>query len=741
LPVFTLTPARFWAQFNGQACFPKEEDMSMTLSLPNPNCSGFARPVTGLAGLLAAAFVAVISMSGAAQAQEQDLSAFTGANPATATSGGLYLKTGDGYIEATRLATDIDLAIHGPTIRGTVTQAFRNQSDHWIEAVYAYPLSEGAAVDSLTMIVGDRVIVGEIQEREQARATYEAAREAGVRAGLVEQHRPNLFTNSVANIGPGETVLIQIAFQEPVRIAEGEFSVRVPLVVGPKYGPPVVDEGSTGVRVLDPPVVDPELHGRINPVSLSIDLDAGFDIASLESATHNIAVSGTGAVRTVGLAGGEVPADRDFVLTWSATPRSVPAVRVYSERVEGEDYILAFVTPPASNDQEPAPREVVFVIDNSGSMSGESMRQARRGLLYALAQLTPQDRFNVIRFDNTMESLFPDTVPASSSNLVLATRFVSALDANGGTNMSPAMREALRDPRPNDDRYVRQVVFITDGAIGYERDIFNIIASDLGRSRVFMVGIGSAPNSHLMSRAAEIGRGTFTHIDSVDQVDFKMRALNDKLLHPAATGLALELDGVRADFTPQLLPDLYKGEPLVLAAKVDSLGGGFRLSGQTGGRPWNVDVRLSAAVRGEGVSKVWANRTIADAEARSILGETPREDADAEVLKLGLEHGIVTRMTSLVAVDKTPARPAGYRLVRADLPINLPAGWNFEALFGGPSPEKPMADVQAAQEPDQVDLPQGGTLSGLLAIGGVLLALIGVAILKLGRFFRREGFQ
>ena len=264
-----------------------------------------------------------------------------------------------------------------------------------------------------------------------------------------------------------------------------------------------------------------------------------------------------------------MPADRDFELTWKPVAEKAPSVGLFREHVGNADYLLAFVTPPSVEqaEQKPLPREVIFVIDNSGSMGGTSIVQAKASLIYALGRLQPGDRFNVIRFDHTMDVLFPNSVPADAPHIGHATSFVNALQAAGGTEMVPAMRAALTDNANGDTNTLRQVVFLTDGAIGNEQQLFETITAMRGRSRVFMVGIGSAPNTYLMTRAAELGRGAFTHIGSVDQVEERMRDLFAKLENPAVTGLTVKFSDATAEITPAVIPDLYRDEPLVLAAE------------------------------------------------------------------------------------------------------------------------------------------------------------------------------
>lgn len=642
------------------------------------------------------------------------------------TSGALMMRarSGDQVFEAVRLGTDIDMVVSGLTVRTRVTQAFRNDTDHWVEAVYVYPLPSDSGVDTLKMVVGNKVVVGKIKKRAEAQAVYDAAKAEGRKASLVEQGRPNMFTNSVANVAPGETVLVQIEHQAPVWVSSGEYSVRVPLVVAPRYTSP----GAAPAPDADAPLVDPRVRGKINPVTIAVHLRAGFPLAQVSSDTHAVDVRDERGGKTITLAGGPVPADRDFVLTWRAAPLAAPAVGLFREKVAGSDYVLAQLTPPIATRTAAAPaRDIVFVIDNSGSMGGESMRQAKASLAYGLAHLKRGDRFNVVRFDDSLTVLFPEVVAADAANIAKAQRFVSRLEADGGTEMIPAMAAALQDAYAGDTGRVRQVVFLTDGAIGDEQGLFDTISAAAGRSRVFMVGIGSAPNTYLMSRAAELGRGTFTHIGSTDGVEEAMRRLFNKLESPVATNLTAVFEGTDADLAPAVLPDLYRGEPVTIAAKVGAMRGSLLIRGVIDGKPWETRVSLKHAEPGKGISKLWARRKITDAEVARSQGHITEDQADARVLELGLDHQLVTSQTSLVAVDTTPTRPAGTPLTRADLPLNLPAGWDFDVLFGGarhPGADG-QPDVDAAQQGAGLDLPQTATDGPMLVMVGLSLLLLG----------------
>jgi len=452
----------------------------------------------------------------------------------------LHPRGGGADVAAVRLGTHYEVRVSGPIARTRVVQAFRNTGRNWAAATYLYPLPEDAAVDSLKMVVGQRVIVGEIRRRAEAAEIYERAKAEGQRAALVEEQRPNMFVNRVANIGPGETVLIEIEYQAPVTARGGDYSLRLPLVVGPRYVPPHTLDGEAAVadaRAVTAPLADPRRTGPLNPVSIEIHLQPGFPIANLISPYHRIAaIEEAGGGRLIRLADGEVPADRDFELRWRSAAAEA-TIALFRERLGGQDHLMAMLTPPVDDRAGPAPpREMIFVIDNSGSMAGESMEQARASLLHALRTLTPADRFNVIRFDDSMTQLFDAPVPASADQVELAARYADSLEADGGTEMLPALRAALVDPTPADGR-VRQLIFMTDGAISNEQEMLEALGSSRGRSRVFMIGIGSAPNNLLMSRMAEVGRGSYVRIGDTAEVNARMTELLDRLTRPAVTDL------------------------------------------------------------------------------------------------------------------------------------------------------------------------------------------------------------
>ncbi|MCP4129353.1 MAG: marine proteobacterial sortase target protein [Gammaproteobacteria bacterium] len=611
----------------------------------------------------------------------------------------LHLVSGGVSMDAPMLKTDVKMDISGMLARVSVRQRFKNIGSEWAEGVYVFPLPEDAAVDRMRLRIGERIIEGEIKEKAEARRSYEKAKREGKKASLLRQERPNIFTTAVANIGPDEEVVVEIEYQQNLHYDQERFSIRFPLVVAPRYipGAALARDEIKGFQAsgwakdttqvpdaskITPPVIDPA-HGKINQVSIEVRLDAGFPLAQLESSYHQMDSSrDEQGVHHLSLGDGQIPADRDFELTWLPAANTAPQAAMFKQHWEGSDYALMMVMPPAKvhADVGRTSREVVFVIDTSGSMHGESIDQARSALLLALQRLRPEDRFNVIQFNSNTSALFGGAVQATPNNIHKAMNYVAGLHADGGTEMLSALRLALRDGGA--EGMLRQVIFLTDGSVGNEEELFNTIQQQLGDNRLFTVGIGSAPNSFFMTRAAQFGRGTFTYIGKVGEVKQKMLELFSKLESPMLTDISIQLaDGVTADIRPRRIPDLYLGEPLLVTLRAEQAVAGMEVSGVLDGKPWSRNIDMQGGADSPGVHLLWARRAIADLMDEKARGK-PESEVRPAVLNLALEHKLVTKYTSLVAVDKTPARPLDRGLQQKNIPTNLPHGWSAGKVFG-----------------------------------------------------------
>lgn len=584
---------------------------------------------------------------------------------ARAGSGALLLQGSGQPIPAASVNTSVEMTVRGPVARVSVTQHFTNHTDQWMEGVYQFPLPDDAAVDGLRMRVGERIIEGEIQERREAKRTYTQAREEGKRAALVNQERPNLFTTHLANIPPGETIEVTLDYVQTARWRDGAFELRFPMTYTPRYEPgsAAIDAGKRRSTAAE------SAHNPAPAIAMDIRLDAGMPLAALGSPHHDLDQGFEDGWHRMSLNEGVVDADRDFVLRWEPATGQSPRVAAFSESVDNEEYAILMVVPPAPSRLADTPREVIFVMDTSGSMHGASIQQARSSLVRALERLGSHDRFNVIAFDDDTRALFPEPVPVDEASRRNAIRWVGRQAAGGGTLMAPALEAALdgRPPRP----YLRQVVFMTDGAVGNEQQLLEQIHERLGEARLFTVGIGSAPNSWFMRKAAGFGRGSFTHIGDTGEVDRRMDALLDRLAHPAMTDLCVSWPTV-ADQYPDPIPDLYAGEPLVVFARLPGLADPATVCGTRDGTVWRQDARLNRSDRRAGIAKLWARSRIEALMDSRVEGADP-EAVREQVLAVALEHRLMSPFTSFVAVDRTPARVAE-KLEKRRLASAAPAG-------------------------------------------------------------------
>jgi Ca-activated chloride channel family protein len=599
------------------------------------------------------------------------LAVFIVTSPAVAATrppaGGLYLKDEGGERVATPLVfTDVRMTVTGMVNRVTVEQRFVNPIDEWREGVYVFPLPEKSAVDHLRMQVGGRAIEGMIKERGEAKRTYESAKSEGRKATLLDQERPNLFTTSVANIGPREEIVVAIEYQEAVRYDEGTFRLRFPMAITPRYTP-----GDSAP--VDTPMVE-RGDGYVLPVHITVDLDTGVALSALSSAYHAVNIEPRGEHRyRLTLQDGPVPAARDFELAWTPDVGAAPATALFTQTKGGKTYALLMALPPATAKVTTRPpREVTYIVDTSGSMEGVSMTQARDALAMALDRLQPGDRFNVIEFNSTTHSLFAAPVAVDDFTMRRAKQFVAGLRARGGTEMLPALEIALAGPR--EASILRQIVFLTDGAVGNEDAIMKLVGERIGDRRLFTVGIGPAPNMFFMTKAAQFGRGTYTAIGDVREVQEKMTALFRKLESPALTDIAVDWPP-GADVWPRIVPDLYAGEPVIVSAAFDSAlaPGNIAVSGRRDGAVWGTLLAKSSGSSENGVGVLYARAKI-DALMDAGRRGAPEQDIRAAVIDVALTHHLVSKFTSLVAVDVTPTRAAGIAAPTTAVPGNIPEG-------------------------------------------------------------------
>ncbi|MCP3889432.1 MAG: marine proteobacterial sortase target protein [Desulfobulbaceae bacterium] len=644
-------------------------------------------------------------------------------SPEEVQRGELLVIHDDGsFVPSPLLSQKVHIEVSGITARVKVEQHFTNAGEDWIEALYVFPLPDESGVDHLRLKVGGKVIVGMIQEKEKARATYEQAKKEGRKSSLLVQKRPNIFSSRVANIGPGESVVVEIEYQQSVAFDSGIFSLRFPMVVAPRYIPgkplrPLGIEGAPIVmnssgwglntdQVPDGSEITPsvDVNGEFPiPVQLAIDLAAGMPLLRVDSLYHGLEKEKLGDGHYRLRLSGEVVADRDFVLEWQPKKEAVPNAALFAENRDGNQYMLMMLMPPQIKAQKPLARELVFILDISGSMAGASIVQAKAAITLALERMLPQDKFNVIAFNNSSHPLFGVAQTADQHNIAQAQQFVAGLQANGGTEMQPALKLAL-DGSSHHER-LRQVLFLTDGAVGNEAELLALITRRLGDSRLFTVGIGSAPNSYFMSRAATLGRGTYTYIGKGSEVQSKMMEVFGKIENPVLSDLAITVNGseVEMEAYPSPLPDLYLGEPLIVALRSGWENSTLQVSGNLAGRPWQASVDTSTYGERAGIGALWGRKKIRSLMESQALG-ADKESVRKEVVATALSHHLVSKYTSLVAVDDSVSRPQERIAKSAMVKTHLPNGWQKNAVFAGGS--------------------QTGTSSSLKIVLGVFLLLL-----------------
>lgn len=578
--------------------------------------------------------------------------------------------------------TDVKAEISGFIARVTVTQQFENPSEEKIEAVYTFPLPDKAAVDDMTIKAGDRVIKAKIKRREEARAIYEAARAKGNVAGLLDQERPNIFTQSVANIAPGAKVTVQISYVETLKFDEGAYEFSFPMVVGPRYIPRQVTDAP---RIAPPVAAKGERAGH--DISLEVKLDAGVPIEKLRSVTHDVAIDAPSSTTAViRLKDKAVIPNKDFVLHYDVSGAKIQdAVLAHNTGQDG--YFTLMLTPPERfTVEDVTPKELVFVLDTSGSMSGFPIEKAKETMKLALEGLYPRDTFNLITFSGDTHVLFPAPVPATRENLDKAQQFLAARQGLGGTEMMKAIIAAL-EPSGKQD-HIRIVCFMTDGYVGNDFEIISEIQKHKN-ARIFVFGIGNSVNRFLLDNMAREGRGEVEYVGLNDDGSAAARRLHERMRNPLLTDIRIDFSGVEvSDVYPERIPDLFSAKPVILTGRYARAGSGtVRLRGTMSGKPFERTMTVSLPAsepRHNVLRSLWARQRIGDLMSRDYAGlqrGNVEPQLKEQITQLGLDYRLVTQFTSFVAVEETTVIEGGEPR-RVEVPVEMPEGVSHEGIYG-----------------------------------------------------------
>jgi Ca-activated chloride channel family protein len=605
--------------------------------------------------------------------------------------------------------TEVHIQVTGFVARATVTQQYTNPFAEPIEAVYVFPLPHQAAVDDMTMRIGDKTIRGEIKEREAARRIYRQALQEGRRAGLLEQERPNIFTQSVGNILPGDEIRIQISYVDILDYRDdGAFELVFPMVVGPRYipgtptGPDGTDQVPDASRI-SPPVLRPgERSGH--DIALTVALDAGLEIHGIHSSSHAVEITEQGGNRRqIRLHPSDTLPNKDFILRYQVAG-DAPELAVISHHDprQGGYFTLLALPQRVVDDAATVARDLIFILDTSGSMRGQPLEASRRAMDRLISGMRPGDRFNVVRFAGDTGTLWSAPRAHSQEHIAAARAFVAGLRGGGGTELRRGLLEALG--QPSGAGRIRIAVLLTDGYVGNDEEILRTIEQERRGARVFTLGVGSSVNRALLDRAADVGRGEAFYLRQDEAAATVIERFFRRVDRPNLADLEIDWNGLDVtDLTPARLPDLWAGQPLRLHGRYRQ-GGTARVTvrGLLGSQPYQRSLTVTLPRNQPDnalMAKVWARARVRELMLERVRSGASREALQAQVTALGLKYRMLTQWTAFVAVEERQVRQDG-TLRRVVQPVELPEGMDYEGVFGdlapSPAPVAPITRMRSS---------------------------------------------
>ena len=596
------------------------------------------------------------------------------------TQGTLLGKTEEGIeLECPLKHTDVKAEISGFISRVEVTQEFNNPFDSPIEAIYIFPLPHNGAVNSMEMVVGERKITGLIKTREEAREIYEQAKEEGKLTGLLEQERPNIFTQSVANIKPGDTIFVKITYVEIMDYDKGTYEFVFPMVVGPRYNPESVADASISPDYLKPD----ERTGH--DISLEVKLNAGVPIQELRSKSHEVIVQtegNNGAVITLNQA--DTIPNKDFILEYDVIGEK-PESALISTGKKGTGYFTLMINPKRDYEEsEITPKEMIFVLDCSGSMSGQPMDACKGAMKKCIEFMNPSDTFQIIRFSEYASGLSDKPLANTPENIKKGLEYVDSLSGQGGTNMIEGIKASL-NYEPDRER-MRIVFFMTDGYIGNETDILAEIEKNIGDARLFSLGVGSSVNRYLLEMMAETGRGEVQYVRQDEDPKVAVEQFYERIAKPYLTDIEIDWKNLKvSEVYPAKIPDLFSAEPLFIYGIYTDPGEDvITIKGKIGGKvvTFPVEVKFfEDNPENSALSSIWARQKIKELNNQQFRGDIP-EIAD-QITALALEFKLMSKYTSFVAVEETyQVDEETGELQTIMVPVEMPEGTSYEGVFG-----------------------------------------------------------
>lgn len=613
-----------------------------------------------------------------------------------------YVETADPSVDSFPLKkTDITVDINGVIADIHVLQTYANEGQNPINASYVFPASTKVTVHGMQMQIGNQIVTAQIKEKEEAEEEFEEAKEEGKSASLLSEEQPNVFSMNVANIMPNDTVSIDLHYTELITPADGTYQFVYPTVVGPRYVSPVIDDCGTREEWTATPYL-PEGKLPDSQYNIHVSLSAGVPITELTSSSHKIDIKWDENTKAdISLADPtDYAGNRDFILDYKLTSEDI-STGLMLNTGEKENFFMLMVQPPERFDaKDIPPREYIFVLDISGSMSGFPLDTAKELIKNLVSNLKETDTFNLILFSGASYQMAERSVPATKENIEKAIRIIDYQEGSGGTELAPALEEAIAIPASDD--VSRNIVIITDGYIYGENDIFDIIRENAENADFFPFGIGKSVNRYLIEGIAKTGQGEPFIVTDETEASETAKQFKTYIQSPVLTDIQVSFDGFDAyDVEPTILPTLYAQKPIVLLGKWrGEPKGTVTITGKTGAGDYTQTISVAdmltpdanteddhaltasaAAVSldSDALSYLWAQKRIEHLTNYGLNKNNP--DIKDELTELGLTYSILTPYTSFIAVLDTVRNPDG-NATDTDQPLPLPLEVSNFALGG-----------------------------------------------------------
>ena len=613
------------------------------------------------------------------------------------------------------LKTDLNVDIEGDLAGVTVVQTFINPTQEPLHATYLFPMNKDAAVHGMQMEISDEIVEAKIKKIEKAKKIFKKAKKEGKTASLLTQHRPNMFTQKIANLIPGLPIKITLKYAQTINKVDNEYQLVVPLIVGPRYqplgsgkAPLVVDQNiAVGVKKVRsdstygqweieslpkyPSVFGPNAQFQVDRerVSLKVNIKAGIPITNVYSHTHELDISGTEKDKVATLSDGRTIDNRDFVLNYRLTGKSTQA-SILTHRKEKDGYFSLLIEPPTvPQNKDITAREMIFVLDTSGSMSGEPMNASKVFMRHALKTLRPDDYFRIINFGSRSHEFTNSPIRATQNNLYRGQNHIDSLNANGGTEIAPAIVKAFSSPLIS--RTLRIVIFLTDGYVSNESAVMQLINEKIKDARIYAFGVGTSVNRYLLSEMGRIGHGFARYIDPTEDSEEVAIKFARMLGSPVLTDISIDWNKLNvSEVTPEIIPDLFSGDSIRIQGKYEGSGlQTIRVNGKVQGREASLPLQVNLPQENfydastSAIPLVWARSKISDymrqLNAKSNVSNKFSDELKFKVTTLGLDHSLATKWTSFVAVSRRVVNPQPEITPEAQVPLPMVKGVNTKA--------------------------------------------------------------